>query len=256
LEGLRVATGVSYAHIALGLAALAGLWFVWRASGTTVYEHQKGLLFYNGKFVRELGAGHHRRWSPHSTVQIFDLRSQPLAIKGQDVLTSDKINIRISMVGAFRMIDPRQAVTVSTDYLNDLQTSAQMALRHVVGQLSLADTLEKQSAINADVLSRTIATAKILGLEVPDLAIRDVTLPANLKRAFAGVIEAQKDAQRKLEIARGEHALLRTLSNASRLYAENPALLQARAMQALETGQNSIVLGVDGGFKVSPTPTT
>jgi len=142
----------------------------------------------------------------------------------------------------------------SADYLLDLNTAAQMALRHAVGRLSLDEILEKKPDINAEILSQTLAKAKSLGLDVTDLVVRDIILPAQLKRAFSGVIEAQKDAQRKLEVARGEQALLRTLSNASRLYAENPSLLQACVLHALETGQNSIVFGVDGGFQVKPKP--
>ena len=88
-------TGATYALLAFGLGLLAALWFIWRETGRTVFEHQKGLLYCKGKFVRELGVGHHRSWSPHSTVKIFDMRTQQLAISGQDVLTADKVNVRV-----------------------------------------------------------------------------------------------------------------------------------------------------------------
>jgi hypothetical protein len=70
-------------------------------------------------------------------------------------------------------------------------------------------------------------------------------LPANLKRAFAGVLEAQKEAQRQLEKARGEQAVLRNLANSSAMYASNPMLLQARLVQVLDGGNNNVVFKTD-----------
>ena len=68
-------------------------------------------------------------------------------------------------------------------------------------------------------------------------------LPNNLKRAYAGVLEAQKEAERRLEQARGEQAVVRSLANTARMLGENPALVQARMLQALDTGGNTLVFG-------------
>ena len=70
-------------------------------------------------------------------------------------------------------------------------------------------------------------------------------LPANLKKAFSGIIEAKKEAQTQLEKARGDQAVLRNLANAAGLYDANPQLLQARIIQTLANGNNTIVFGAN-----------
>jgi hypothetical protein len=86
---------------------------------------------------------------------------------------------------------------------------------------------------------------------VSGLAVRDVMLPANLKKAYSGALEAQKEAQKNLEKARGEQAVLRSLANSSKLYEEHPSLLQARVIQALANGNNSIVFGADDKMSIA-----
>ena len=114
-----------------------------------------------------------------------------------------------------------------------------------VKQRRLDQLLEKKSALDAKLFEKMLVAAEDLGVTMATLAIRDVMLPANLKRAFAGALEAQKDAQRQLEVARGEQAVLRSLANSAKLYESNPSLLQARVIQALSNGNNSIVFGAD-----------
>lgn len=70
-------------------------------------------------------------------------------------------------------------------------------------------------------------------------------LPANLKKAFSGILEARKESQTQLEKARGEQAVLRNLANAAGLYETNPQLLQARIIQTLANGNNTIVFGAE-----------
>lgn len=235
------------------VTALALAWALWRRSlTTTVYDHQKGLLFRRGAFERELDAGTYRLWSAHDKIEVFDLRDMPLSVLGQEMLTADKINPRVTLIGSYRVKQPRLAQSRSTSFLFDVTTAAQLALRDAVARLTLDQLLETQSAIGPEIQAAIAAKAAELGIEISALAVRDVMLPANLKRAYAGVIEAQKEAQRKLEVARGEQAVLRSLANTARLYAETPTLLQARVVQALESGNNSIIFGTDGALHVKP----
>ena len=87
-----------------------------------------------------------------------------------------------------------------------------------------------------------------LGVELLSVDVRDLMLPAELKRAFAGVVAARKDGEIALERARGETAALRNLANAGRMLEDNPGLVQLRLLQEIggSTG-NTVVIGLPDG---------
>lgn len=219
---------------------------LWRSlATTTVYDYQQGLLFKKGAYSKSLGAGTYRHLRGRARIEVFDLRKQPLSFAGQDILTKDNVNVRVSLIGNHRIADAKTVLDQSTNYLLDLHAIAQLVLRDLVGALTLEELLAQKAELNARLLAQIGSKAKPLGIDVTALAVRDIMLPANLKKAFAGVLEAQKEAQRLLEKARGEQAVLRSLANSAKMFADNPSLLQARVIQALANGNNSIVFGAD-----------
>jgi regulator of protease activity HflC (stomatin/prohibitin superfamily) len=200
-----------YAIVVLLAATLAVLF--WRSfAQEAVFGHQRGLLYRNGRLQKEVGPARHRFLKAFGRLDIYDVRRQPLILAGQEILTRDNISARVSLVGA----------------------------------LSLEELLTKRGDLDAGLLADVAEKAKALGFELPALAIRDVMLPANLKRALAGVLEAKKHAERNLEKARGEQAVLRSLANSSKIYDGYPALLQARRIEAMAQGKNSIIFGGEG----------
>jgi regulator of protease activity HflC (stomatin/prohibitin superfamily) len=130
-----------------------------------------------------------------------------------------------------------------------------LALRDLVAMTTIDELLEKKTEADAQLLASAATRAERLGLRISALALRDIVLPANLKKAFAAALEAQKDAQRQLEAARGEQAALRSLAISSKMHENNPALLQARLIQALSSGANTIVFnGDDRTIVAKPAP--
>lgn len=85
-------------------------------------------------------------------------------------------------------------------------------------------------------------------MEVEKAMIRDVILPAALKKAYSGAVEARKHAEREMEIARGEQAVLRKLANLTKMLADNPGLLQLRTLQAFSNSEHVNVTLGDGLF--------
>lgn len=212
----------------------------------TVFEYQKGLLYRNGSFEKTLTTGQYYFFAPRTEVEIYDIRSTQLTIPGQEILTKDKISVKVTLSGNYTIADPLKAKQISQYYMSDVYSEAQSAVRDAVAAVSLDELLEDRTKIDAQIFSEMKKKADALGLDLTALAIRDIILPANLKRAFAGVLEAQKEAQKQLEKARGEQAVLRSLANSSKMYDNNPSLLQARVLQSLADGKNTIVFGADG----------
>lgn len=211
----------------------------------TIYEFQRGLLYRNGRFKKLLGAGKYRCLRKGTNIQAIDIRKTLLTLPGQEVLTKDNVNIKITMVGFYEISDPVKARHESANYITEFYNIVQIMLRDLVGTVTIDELLDKKGEFDAQLLAGVTEKAAALGLTISTLAVKDIMLPANLKKAFSGILEAQKEAQRQLEKARGEQAVLRSLANSSSMYESNPKLLQARLIQALSTGNNNIVFNAD-----------
>jgi regulator of protease activity HflC (stomatin/prohibitin superfamily) len=210
-----------------------------------VYEYQKGLLYKDGRLERVLEAGHYRFLKSRSRVDVYDMRPTLFVVPGQNILTKDNTNVKITMSGLYEIADASTFARQSENALAELYDIAQMALRDLVAETPIDELLEKKTEIDARLIAVAAAKAERLGVKLTTLAVRDIILPANLKKAFGAILEAQKEAQRQLEAARGEQAVLRSLANSAKMYENNPALLQARLIQALSSGRNTIIFNGD-----------
>ncbi len=239
----------------LALLVLVGwLWARQNITTATVYSWQTALRFTDGAFDGLLAPGRYRHLKRRTTLRIVDTRKQLVTIPGQEILTRDNINIRITLVAGFSIDDPVKALTEVANYHTDFYMRAQLVLRARISDLTLDDVLVARAAFDEILLADAQPEAEALGLSLHSLAIKDIMLPGNLKRAYAGVLEAKKEAERLLENARGETAVLRSLANSSKAYAGNPTLLQARIIQSLGSGGNSIVFAADPAQPVTVRP--
>jgi regulator of protease activity HflC (stomatin/prohibitin superfamily) len=117
----------------------------------------------------------------------------------------------------------------------ELYTAVQLALRGAVLTRAHSAVDAERHAIAAEVLEGVAARASELGVSVSDVAVRDVVMPGELRRAALAELVAASEGRAALERARGETAALRSLLNAARLAEEHPALLELRALQAAST---------------------
>jgi regulator of protease activity HflC (stomatin/prohibitin superfamily) len=216
-----------------------------------VPEGYAGLLYYKGKFVEVLLAGEHVRWGRGFTLGVADLRRTTLLVAGQEVLTADNVGLKLSVVVAYHVIDPAKAAHQTQNWQGDLYNATQLGLRSIVGGVAVEALLSQRLNIGAQLLASVQPEAGKIGINVQTVEVKDVMLPAELKRAFADVIKAKQEGHAALERARGESASLRNLANAARVLDGNPALMNLRLMQSLTAAQNAgntLVLGMPGGF--------
>ena len=234
-------------EVVLLLVTLVAALYCWARffAAVTIYDFQKGLLYKKGSFVKTLNAGKYYYLKSNSAIQVIDTRKTLVTLPGQEILTKDNVNIKITLVGFYEVTDPVKAKHQSENYVTEFYNLSQIILRDLVGAVTIDELLEKKGEIDIQLLAGVSEKAKGLGLTISTLSVKDIMLPANLKKAFSGILEAQKEAQRQLEKARGEQAVLRNLANSSGMYESNPMLLQARLVQALSTGNNSIVFNAD-----------
>jgi regulator of protease activity HflC (stomatin/prohibitin superfamily) len=211
-----------------------------------------GLLFLDGRFIETLGPGRYAFWKHGPAVRLVrvDRRETVVDVPGQDILTADKVTLRLTAVVVYRVADPLRAVTVTDDAKQALYREAQLALRAAVGVRELDVLLAEKDALAKDLTEQLRGKVAAFGLEVADLGIRDVILPGDMKELMNKVIEARKVAEANVITRREEAASLRHQANAAKLLAENPTLQRLRELEVVEkiatAGKLNVVLGEKG----------
>lgn len=221
--------------LAVGAGAIA-----WRRRHVvSVVEHEAALVALPGRATRLLGPGRHVLWNPLAELTFFDLRSTPMALTGQEVLTADGATVRLSIAGRFKVTDPLAAFSTSTAWRDELHNAVQLALREIVAKSRLDSLLEDRGALEAPLLERARELLTVSGVELLSARLRDLSVTGDLKRALAEVQVARAEGAARLERARAESASLRSLANAARLLKENEALLDLRVLSTVEAAANS-----------------
>ncbi|MDU8942408.1 slipin family protein [Ovoidimarina sediminis] len=230
----------------LAVLALGILLLRYGLGRQTIWAWQRGLHYRNGRFERVLEPGAYwiNKLSDH--VVRIDVRQRSLVLSGQEILTKDRVAVKVSLSFFLNVSDPKQSHEAVMNALYDLEERARLALRDAVFGMTLDEVMEDREVIPAAVEQALAPVAETMGYALSTVALRDVMLPSNLKRAYAGVLEAQKDAERRLEAARGEQAVLRSLANTARMIEGNPALMKLRLLQAAEGGGNAIHFEMGG----------
>jgi regulator of protease activity HflC (stomatin/prohibitin superfamily) len=214
----------------------------------TVHDYERGLRYVRGRFRGLLEAGDYVYFRLTTEIRVLDARPTWLLVEGQEVPTADGVPVKVSLGARYVVGDAVTVVTADQDAKRALYLELQLALRESIATRTVDEALAARTAIGAELLERCTADATALGLELIAVAVRDVMVPGELKRAYASVIAARKDGEAALERARGETAALRSLANSARLLEDNPGLLRLRAIQQIgQTGGNTIMLGLDGG---------
>ena len=202
----------------------------------TVQAWEKGLKFRNGRFVGVLEPGRYRlaRWLAKDEVRTIDLRFQTMTIQGQEILTADKITVRLTVLAKVRVVDPAAAVMKVDNYVGQISGDVQLALREAVTARTLDELIVEKAALGAKVLGGLQLTAASYGLELAEVGVKDLILPGDLKEQFVRVIEARKKAEASQIERREEVAATRSLANTAQLLEKNPTLLKLKILESLE----------------------
>lgn len=212
---------------------------------TTIYEHERGLLYKNGKFQTLLEPGSHRFMRSSHHITKLDVRPSLLNLSGQEMFSADLISVKFNLVANLHINQPERWIHSHASAQTVIYHELQVALREVIAGYTLDQLLADRSGIAPQILALVQPKAAELGANISAVQIKDFSLPAELKRAALQHAKVQRETAAALEQARGEQAVLRSLANASRMLDRNPALMNLRVLQALDSNKsNTIVLHV------------
>ncbi len=206
------------------------------AVGTVeVADTSVGLLIVDGELRAVLKPGLTAYWKYQRTVRVelTDLRLQTIEVAGQEILTRDKVSLRLNLTALWQVTDAVKARATVGNAVDYLYKELQFALREAVGTRTLDELLADKGALDREVASAA-AKLEASGLAVRSVGVKDVILPGEMKIILNQVVEAEKLAQANLIRRREETAATRSLLNTARLMEENPTLLRLKELESLE----------------------
>lgn len=212
--------------IAVALFILSGL--------KVINQYQRGVVLTLGKFtgVRQPGL--------RIVVPIFqkltrvDVRSTPIDVPKQEVITRDNVTAGVDAVVYFRVLDAPKAVLETTNYVYATSQFAQAALRDVTGNFELDELLSKRQEISDKIKEIVDAQTSQWGIDVENVKIQNIELPQDMKRAMAKQAEAERERRSNIINAEGEKSAAQTLAEAAKIISSVPGALNLRTLNTIE----------------------
>src|SRR5215813_3122110 len=240
-----------------------------------VKDTHRGLWYEDGVLKRILEAGRYviprhidlgLYRNPRVEIVLVDVREREITIKGQEILTADKVAIRVSIIVQFKVVDPRSALHKVINYEERLYSDVQLAARRALASMMLEQILTSRNQLSEDILSDVTDAAAGYGVKVLRADVKDLIFPGNLQEIMNRVLTAERLSQAQLVEARtkaereaiearsradvermaaqnqaavqsiraeADAGALRVQAKAAAAYAGNPALLRVRELEAL-----------------------
>jgi regulator of protease activity HflC (stomatin/prohibitin superfamily) len=170
-----------------------------------IKDTHRGLWYENGVLVKLLEAGRYKLpllqggfWGPWIEIVLVDVRERELTIKGQEILTADKVAIRVSIIVQFRVTDPRAAIHEVEKYEERLYSDVQLAARRSLASMTLDEILTNRNRLSEDILHDVKEIAARYGVLILRADVKDLVFPGNLQEIMNKVLAAERTAQAQL----------------------------------------------------------
>lgn len=211
-----------------------------------------GLWFRDGVYQATLDPSTYAFWRGIGQLKLYDvdLRELVLDISGQEIMTADKVTLRLNAHVAYRVTDPLRSVTAVDNASQALYRAAQLALRESVGAKDLDALLAGKDVLAREVAETIAPRAAELGTSIVAAGVRDLILPGDMKDLMNKVTEAKKAAEASLITRREETAAMRMQANTAKILESSPTLMKLKELEVLEKvagkANLTVVLGEDG----------
>lgn len=199
-----------------------------------INQYERGVVLTLGRFtgIREPGL---RIVVPvFQTLMRVDIRSTPIDVPKQEIITKDNVTVGVDAVVYLRVIDPAKATLETTNYIYATSQFAQAALRDVTGNADLDELLSKREQISQQIKQIVDAETDKWGIDVENVKIQNIELPQDMKRAMAKQAEAERERRAVVINAEGEKQAAQAVADAAKLLSHTPGGINIRTLQTLE----------------------
>ena len=199
-------------------------------------DGEVGLLYFDNVFQKELPQGVYDFWNyEHAvSVRLVNKKQQELEIAGQEILTKDKIGIRMNISCLYRIEDALEYINRTADGNRQLYSALQLVVRKIVGRYKLDEILEDKENISEEIYKSCKELQEMFCVQFLTVGIKDIILPGEIREIMNSVLVAEKQAQASVITRREEVASTRSLLNTAKLMDENRTLYKLKELEYLE----------------------
>lgn len=199
-----------------------------------INQYERGVILTLGKYTGTRSPGLNIIIPIIQTLRKVDVRSTPVDVPKQEVITKDNVTIGVDAVVYFRVLAADKAVLETTNYTYATAQFAQAALRDVVGNVELDELLSKRDEISQQIKKVVDGETDKWGIDVENVKIQNIELPKDMKRAMAKQAEAERERRAAIITAEGENAAAEQVAQAAATLAKVPGGVSIRTLQTLE----------------------
>lgn len=219
----------------------------------SVAPYFEGLLFKDNQFNSILKAGDYLFYSNEAKISIvtYDLRPQTIEILGQEILTKDKVQLRINFMLQYQIIDLLKAYTSDKDFTKMIYQAIQLGLREYISNVNFDDLMSDKNSVTQYIIKKFEKQFEAIGLKLKDAGMKDIILPGEIREIMNRVLIAEKTAQANSITRREETASTRSLLNTAKLMEENETLWKLKEMEYIEKIADKVgEISISGGSNV------
>ena len=220
--------------VAFFIAVLAIVGVIFLSGIKIVNQYQRGVVLTLGKLTGVRQPGFRFIFPIIQTVVMVDIRSTPIDVAKQEIITKDNVTAGVDAIVYFRVVDASKAVLETTNYVYATSQFAQAALRDVTGNFELDDLLSKRDEISTQIKEIVDKQTDQWGIDVEAVKIQNIELPSDMKRAMAKQAEAERERRSNIINAEGERAAAETLAEAAKIISSTPGAINLRTLNTVE----------------------
>lgn len=199
-----------------------------------INQYERGVVLTLGRFtgIRQPGL--------RVVIPVFqklirvDVRSTPIDVPKQEIITKDNVTVGVDAVVYLRVIEASKAVLETTNYVYATSQFAQAALRDVAGNVDLDDLLSKREEISVQIKEIVDRQTDQWGIDVENVKIQNIELPQDMKRAMAKQAEAERERRGVVIAADGEKQAAQAVAEAAHMLSQVAGGISIRTLQTLE----------------------
>ena len=188
-----------------------------------IRQFERGLKYVQGKYEGMLEPGEQAGWvrpGARGAVTVMDRGVQQLKIEGQELMTRDKVTLRLTLTAEYAPADAPTTVHAVADVKDALYLAVQLAAREFVAGVTLDELLEGRDTLTRYLEAQVAPRAEAFGVRVHRVGVKDVILPGEMKTLLNKVIEAEKAAAANVILRREDAAATRNMANTAKVVAE------------------------------------
>lgn len=205
------------------------------ASGIRIInQYERGVVLTLGKYTSTRNPGFNIIIPIIQTIRKIDVRSTPIDVTKQEVITKDNVTLGVDAVVYLRVINPSKAFLETTNYIYATSQFAQAALRDVTGSVEMDDLLSKREEVSQQIKVIVDKQTDQWGIDVESVKIQNIELPQDMKRAMSKQAEAEREKRANVINSDGEKLAAQTLADAAKILSGTPGAINLRTLNTLE----------------------